>query len=162
MEEKQNFARLDATYQSEPWSDIRLELGAGGWYEKADRDVDSNFLEFPASSPQLCRNTGNCVASRSRFAVLGGTQKQVGANVAPSLIRDAGGSFGGDRPTTSEGDREIRAWNLSAKATWRDQLDLLGGVRREKIEITSDNDASGRGPRTLWCPGHFPDAVSVF
>src|SRR5262245_38107172 len=127
VEEKQHFGRLDAEYETEVSNSVSLQVRAGAYYEKANRDVKSSYLD----SPQ--------VRGSSQFAIQGDTALQLGESLFGSLNQQ-NGEPAGTLHTTNDAEREIKAWNMGTKATLWEQLDLLGGYRFEKILIESLND----------------------
>ncbi len=127
IHERQNFARVDTDYQVAISPALSLRLDAGYWYERADRDVSSNFLE------------GAAVGLSSQFAIPGATPQELGSDLFGALDQD-GGRIAGIVDTTNESDREIQAFGFGSKATLWDDLDLLAGARFESISIESNND----------------------
>jgi hypothetical protein len=121
VEERQYFGRVDGEYEVDVSEAIAVKLASGGWYENAQRDVDSQG--FPLPSGQI--------------VLRGGSAQDLGTLYF-------GGGFGAElRPVTNDSTREIWAWSLGPKATFWNRFDLLGGLRFENITIESNND-----PRT--------------
>jgi outer membrane receptor protein involved in Fe transport len=149
IEEDQNFARLDASYERELTDALTVELNTGGWFERADRDVTSTFLESPT------------VGGNGQFAVFGGTPQELGGNVFDALDRQADGSLSFTRVATNESNREIDAWSVGLKGTLYEDLDLLGGLRLERILIESINDPF-TGDLRFGAPATFPEAYLFF
>ena len=150
IEEKQNFARLDTDYEFTPLEALTLKLHSGLWYEKADRDVSSSFLETPT------------LGGFTQFAISAQTPLDLGETVFQSLDQ-AGGVLGGSRESTNQSSRKIKAWHGGAKATLWDRLDLLGGVRTESIFIESLNDPfTGEVDPYDGSPKIFPGAYLLF
>jgi outer membrane receptor protein involved in Fe transport len=154
VEEKQRFGRLDASYEvpfEVPLLDeVVVTFNAGGWYEKADRDVTAAFLD---GNPR----------------VLGGltyvsieTPEELGENTFQNLILDEFGRPQFTRDSETEASRTIQAWDTGMKATFWDRFDLLGGIRREKIEIESNNDPFTGSNTFTGAPGIFPSAYLFF
>jgi len=130
VRETQSFARLDADWETDVSSNMTLKLTSGAYLEEAKRDVSSMFLETPVFE------------GRTTFAILGETPLALGKKVFDTLDGGRGqdSDLQGVRSTGTEGERNIWSWNLGAKATFWEQVDLLGGYRFERIQIDSDND----------------------
>jgi TonB-dependent receptor len=150
VDEKQDFARLDAEYELEATDWLRLTSSAGVWYENAKRDVGASFLQFPRT------------LAGSQFAILGDTPVALGDSIATSLVRGPNGDFAGLRRTTSRGDREVVAFGFSLKATLVEKVDLLAGVRREHIQLASQNDPFTGELAFDGSPGIFPNKYLMF
>lgn len=151
IEESQDFARLDAEYERALGERVEIEVSTGLWYEKADREVDSSFLESPT------------VDRSSQFAIEGSSLQELGESIFDTLQRGAGGELSGLRSTTNESSREIQAWNIGSRATLFDKLDVLGGLRVEKIFIDSRNDPfTGESDPFDGAPFIFPSAYLLF
>ena len=103
-------------------------MTSGLWYENSRRDVAANYLETPAD-----------LAGSSQFSITGATPVSLGTAVTPGMLT-TGDVFAGSRSTTNDSDREIFAFSFGAKATLWEKLDLLAGLRREHIQISSKND----------------------
>lgn len=149
IEEDQNFARLDATYESELSETVGIEVSTGGWFERADRDVTSTFLESPT------------VSGNSQFVIYGDTQQDLGQNIFDQLDRQADGKLSATREGTNESKREIDAWSLGLKSTLWQDFDVLGGFRLERIFIESINDPF-TGEVRFGAPAAFPEAYLFF
>jgi outer membrane receptor protein involved in Fe transport len=150
IEETQDFARVDADYTFDPHQALELRVSGGLWYERADRDVSSSFLQTPT------------VEGRTQFAVSAATPLELGETIFQTLDQ-TGGVLGGVRDSTNESSRRIRAWNAGAKATLLDRLDLLGGVRGESIFIESLNDPfTGEFDPFDGAPRIYPSAYLLF
>lgn len=149
IEETQDFARVDADYERELGERVKLRVNGGLWYEKADRDVASSFLESPT------------VRGSSQFAIPGRTIEDLGQTIFDELQRGADGELIGLRSTTNESSREIKAWNLGSKATLFEKVEVLGGVRRESIFIESLNEPF-TGEEQFGAPSTFPTAYLFF
>lgn len=141
--EDQNFGRLDADYSFDVTKYLRTKLNTGVFWEKSLREVKSSFLESPT------------VGSTSQFAIGGGTPQQMGANILPSLDETSPGVISGLRLSSSDAERDIKAFNLGSKFTLFRDLDLLGSYRFEDIFIQSKNDAF-TGETVLGAPQIFP------
>jgi outer membrane receptor protein involved in Fe transport len=128
VEETQDFARLDGDYEFDLTDFATLKLDAGRWYERADRDVDSSFLQSPTRE------------GMSQYADTSPTEEGIGRQSLLGLDQ-LNGVFSGTRLTTTEGSREIDAWSFGGKATLWEQVDLLASLRLEDIFIESVNDA---------------------
>lgn len=129
IEETQNFVRADGDYAIDPFDWLGVELRAGTWYEHARRDADSEFLETASLN------------GATQFFIQGDTPADLGRNVFSEngLDRGAEGELL-TRDTSNESTREILAWHAGLKASFWDDVDVLGGVRIEKIQIESKND----------------------
>lgn len=142
VEETQDFARIDVSYERPLLEFLELEVGAGAWWERSKRGVDARFLDFPIVSKSSCSRTPICTASgATSFVVNGDTLREAGENVFPALIAGEESRFAGDKLSTNDGAREIQAYHLDLKLTLFDDVDLLAGLRREEIEITTEADA---------------------
>jgi TonB-dependent receptor len=145
IDESQHFGRFDAAYERGFFDDlVLLKVGGGGWFESAERTVASSFLESPT------------VDGSSQFVLFGETEQALADSILDSLDRSEG-ALSGLRETESEASRDVTAWNLDAKATLWDRVDLLGGVRLEKISIESRNDPF-TGEDRFGAPAIFPEA----
>jgi TonB-dependent receptor len=149
IEEDQNFARLDAVYERDLSESLSVEVSTGGWFERADRDVTSSFLENPT------------VSGSSQFVIYGDTQQQLGQSIFDTLDRQADGQPSFTREGSNESKREIDAWNLGLKGTFWEDVDLLGGLRLERILIESINDPF-TGETRFGAPAAFPEAYLFF
>jgi len=166
IDEDQWFGRIDLDYERAvvDWLTLRGDLGF--WYESVEREVESNVLGSQQTAfDSSCLDDFRARAGEA-FAEFGtifgdpsfgpGCVSDTG-NIGPTLIgfsledlgrlafndafqRDAQGLLVGSRTNTNETDREILGLALRSKATVWEKLDLLGGVRVEQIEITSEND----------------------
>ncbi|MDJ0866340.1 MAG: carboxypeptidase regulatory-like domain-containing protein, partial [Myxococcota bacterium] len=149
IDENQDFGRVDARYEREVLEWLSLEVHGGGWYENSNRDVESSFLESTS------------VGSQSQFAIFGDDPEQLGDVLFETLDE---GEDGRPRPTRdmlNDSKREITAWSFGGKATLWDKLDLLGGLRTEKIEISSNNDAF-TGDDRFGAPDTYPTRYLFF
>jgi outer membrane receptor protein involved in Fe transport len=144
VEETQDFARVDADYERDLSETVRVQVGGGFWYEKADRDVESSFLESPT------------VLGSSQYAIPGTRREDLGRDLFDEL--DDGSGF---RDTTNQASRDIKAWNVSGKATFWEKLDVLGGLRIEDLFIDSRNDPF-TGEEIFGAPAIFPSAYLLF
>jgi len=149
--ENQWFGRFDVDYERELIDELTFRFGSGFWYERAKRDVASSFLESPT------------VDGRSEFAIEGGgSPQELGRIVFDALDQDEG-ALSGLRDATSEGDRKIRSYYFDGKATLFDRVDLLGGVRFERIRIVSNNDPfTGEINPADGSPSIFPSKYVFF
>ncbi len=151
IEETQDFVRIDADYERNLGERVTVRLNGGYWYESADRDVESSFLETPSSG------------GGTQFAFPGETIEDLGEVIFDSLQQSTDGVLSGTRDTSNESTREITAWNLGAKATFLEKLDVTGGVRVEQIFIESLNDAfTGEFDPFDGTPRIFPTAYLFF
>jgi TonB-dependent receptor len=155
IEEQGRFGRVDAEYEIPvelPWiEEVTFKLNGGGWYEEADRDVVSEFLD---GNPR--------VPGSGQIVVRGDTPEELGTSAFEDLILDDKGRPQFTRDTTSKASRKIKAWDVGARATFFERLDLFGGIRDERIRIESDNDPF-TGARTFTgAPGIFPSAYLFF
>ena len=149
IEEDQDFARVDAAYEADLSEFFTLELSTGGWFERASRDVTSTFLESPT------------VGGSSQFVIYGDTQQQLGQNIFDTLDRQADGRVSATREGTNESNREIDAWHLGLVGTLWEDVDLLGGLRLERILIESLNEPF-TGNMRFGAPATFPEAYLFF
>lgn len=151
IEETQDFVRLDGDYERDLGERLRVRVNGGFWYEKADREVDSVFLESPT------------VRGSSQFALGDRTLEGLGGSLFDRLDRTTAGNLSGLRSNKNESSREITAWQVGSKATIWEKLDLLGGVRVEQIQIESVNDPfTGRVDPFDGAPFIFPVAYLLF
>jgi TonB-dependent receptor len=161
IEEDQNFARLDGEYET-PLSDwLTMKLSGGAWYELAERDVAADFLEDPTAGVS-CGTTPSCQGIPSQFVILGDTPTETGEAILPSLGRGADGAFAGLNQTTNDSEREIWAQSFGVKLVLFEQVDLLGGLRHEKLSIESNNDPFIATPAFDGSPGIFPSKYVLF
>jgi TonB-dependent receptor len=128
ISEDQYFGRLDADYEFAPSEVVTMTVSTGGWYESADRDVDSSFLQNPT------------VGRTSQFVIAAEELDEFGKVIFDRLDRDADGTISGLRENSNESSREIAAWNLRSKAVLWEDFDVLAGLRLESIQIESNND----------------------
>jgi outer membrane receptor protein involved in Fe transport len=128
ISEDSRFGRLDADYELAPADAVTLTLSTGGWYESAERDVDSSFLENPT------------VGRTSQFVIASEGLEDFGDLVFERLDRNPDGSIAGLRENSNESSRDILAWNLRGKAVLFEDVDLLAGFRLEDVLIESNNE----------------------
>lgn len=145
VDEHQYFARVDAEQDVELDDRVSLNLKAGLWWEQAEREVDSFFVESVT------------VSGRSQWLIDSPTLAGLGGT-----LFDRFDPATGDRNATAEASREITAGHLSARLTLFDDLDLLGGLRIEKIFIDTKNDPFTGEPSLGGRPGTFPSAYLFF
>ncbi len=150
IKENQDFARLDGDYETTFFDFLTMKVSAGGWYERSNRDVASSFLENPN------------VGGRSQFAIAGDSPEELGATILEALDTAENGDLAGLRNTTSDGSREIKAWNLGSKTTVWEMVDLLAGFRIENISITSINEPFTGEDAFDGSPGIFPTKYLFF
>jgi TonB-dependent receptor len=155
IDEKQGFGRADLEYEKAVAEPVFLKLSSGGWYEHARRNVDSSFLESPSVNANACEASPSCTGSSSQFAILGDTPLEMGTSILRELNRLSSGSLSGERETSNESTREVWAWNVGSKATFWEQVDVLGGVRLENVFIESLNDPF-TGENRFGAPDIFP------
>jgi outer membrane receptor protein involved in Fe transport len=144
IDESQAFGRLGADFTFTPFDAVTFELRTGGWYESAERDVFSSFLENPTRG------------GSSQFVIFADTPEELGGTIFDELDTQADGQPSFTRETTNEANREIFAWNLGSKTTLWDDLDLLAGFRLEDILIESINDPF-TGELRFGAPATFPE-----
>ena len=120
-----------------------MKLSSGGWFEKATREVVSNFLENPT------------VNGSSNWGISGATPEALGEAIFSTI------NGGNTRESTNDSTREIQAGSFGLKATLWDQLDLLGGLRVEDIRIESQNEPY-TGTARYGAPATFPDVYVFF
>lgn len=154
IQEKSDFYRVDGDYEFHFSADSRLKLSAGKWFEKAERDVDTVFLE----SATLRGDASLAIPGESPLAV---------GDTIWNQIDILGGPLAGRRFTVTNGFREIDAWYASGKWTLWEKLDLLGGIRRESIFIESQNipfvkNRAGEIQPRLGGPQTFPSRFVLF
>ncbi len=144
IEETQRFGRIDAEYELDAGERVRVTLSAGGWFEDADRTVESSFRE------------GVNVDGGTQFALLADTPEELGQR----FVEETGGNV---RNSTNEAKREITAWSVGSKTTLFEKLDLLAGVRVEDIFIESLNDPfTGSTIPGDGAPVIFPSSFLLF
>lgn len=166
IEETARFWRIDADYQFDLAEASKLTVAGGWWTERADRDVRSAFLESP-SVPGFGDNGGCSSGASTQFVCLDETAQGLGRNVFNDLLFTQG-NLGGLRDTTNDASRDVTAWHLRGKLTFYEALDFLGGVRSEKLLITSSNDPfirnrfSGEQAVVLGGPQTFPSRYLFF
>ena len=142
IEENQDFARLDLGYDGSLFGYVDFSAGLGGWYERAKRSVDSSFLADPVFDLERCRADPTlCQASAGRGIAFGSTLAEVGHNQDITQARSTDGSYAGNQDSRNDSKREIWAVALDAKLRFWDDVDLVGGLRIESINIVSENDA---------------------
>src|SRR5262249_47759826 len=83
----------------------------------------------------------NCVGDSTQFAILGDTPNELGHHVFQELARGPDKTYASLRDTVSDSLREISAGGAGMKATLFEDLDLLGGLRLERIRLESNNNA---------------------
>jgi TonB-dependent receptor len=155
IEESSDFYRVDGDYEIEFSEKSTLKVSAGVWFETAERDVESVYLETPS------------VNADTEFAITGESPFAIGETLFDQLDF-RGGPLGGRRFTTSEASRDIDAWYAAGKWTLWEKLDLLGGVRRERIFIESLNvpfvidPLTGQIQLRLGGPQTFPSRFVLF
>ena len=120
--EKGWFGRLDGEYELQLFDPVLLRIGSGIWFEDAKRDVTSLFRDAPI------------VSGTSNWAVGAPNREILGELVFQSL------EASGLRTSRNDSQRQIKAWNGGLKATLWQDFDLLGGLRIEDIQITTDNE----------------------
>ncbi len=152
IHERQGFGRLDVEDEFAVSTALVLKLGGGYWYERATRDVASDFLE----SPTVAGSSG------SQFAISSESALGLGMAIQSELLRTANGQFAGTRESTSDGTREIHAESFGAKATLWGDLDLLAGARFESLSIESKNDPFTGEPSFDGSPAIYPKKYLFF
>ena len=166
VEESSRFYRLDADYETDFSDESTFFVGGGVWFERADRAVDSAFLETPIAGPDSTLCSGNVVCVAATPLELGAGAFNDLAFQGATLLTN--GNIAGMRVTTNESERAIDAWHLRGKLTFWERVDVLGGVRGEHISITSRNDPFIRDPVTgavvtiLGGPNTFPSRFLFF
>lgn len=141
--ENSDFYRLDADYELEFSESSRFQIAGGVWVENADRNVNSAFLQTPTYS---ILDDGSCFGVADSVCV-NDTPLGLGG-VAFNELGFANGNLSGMQETTSEASRDVDAWHLRGKLTLWDAVDMLGGFRREHLNIQSLNDPFVRNPTT--------------
>ena len=150
VDEVQYFGRVDLEYEFDVAQWATLKASSGLWYEDSDRTVDASYLESPL------------VGGASQFAILGDTPLALGKAIPQELQKETDGDFAGTRDTSSHGLREIVAWSLGLKATLWEDLDVLAGLRSERLKIESINDPFTGELFPDGTPRIFPAAFLMF
>jgi TonB-dependent receptor len=161
VDEHQYFARVDVDYTRDLVDAVTLKFNAGGWFEQAERQVSAFFLQDAAINTGTCPSS-ICVGSSSQFAIMGDTQNEVGHQSFLQLLREPDGDFRSLRDSTNDSTRDITAGDFGMKATVWDQVDLLGGLRVERLQINSNNQAFVPGQVRFGAPATFPEAYLFF
>jgi outer membrane receptor protein involved in Fe transport len=153
VSEDQWFARADGDYRDKLASWLEIEVGSGGWYERATRDVSASFLEVASEA-----------SGSTQFAFQAPALTELGRTMFDGLLRSGQtGQIDGLRLSSSDAIREIHAWSVDGKATLFEVLDLLAGVRLERIQITSNNDPFVAGAIAFdGSPAIFPSKYLFF
>jgi TonB-dependent receptor len=143
IEETQWFGRADGDYETDVTDWLLVGVNTGGWYEYAERDVKSSFLEqlnANLNGPPLCP-VSTCDGEGAFQAVFGDTLQQLGRTLfnETTFQRD-GENINPTRLTDADAKREIQALNFGGKTTFWEDVDLLAGLRLENIYIESNND----------------------
>lgn len=149
VDETQNFGRIDFAYERDLSERVRASVETGFWYERSERDVASSYLESPS------------VGGSTQFAILGATPVDLG-HAIDSDLDQTDGIFSGVRSANNDSDREIWAWSVGGKLTLWEDLDLLGGVRREDITIATNNDPFTGSLSFDGSPGIYPTKYLMF
>ncbi len=144
IRETQWFGRIDLEQAASPTDYLDLNLTAGVWWEKSRRTVDAFFVE----SVTVNRN--------SQWALDSATLTGLGGSLFGRLDQ-----LDGNRASTSRSGREITAGHLGLKSTFWQDIDVVGGLRLEKIFIDSRNDPF-TGEIVLNRPAIFPPAYLFF
>jgi hypothetical protein len=135
IRERQDFLRIDADYQTTvtPWLSVRLD--AGYWYERADRDVESSFLE------------NALLGGSTQLAIAGATAEELGENIFDQLDHQPDGDLEGTVDTTSDSVRGIQAWDFGSSSrsgrtstSWR--------ARASRASRSSPTTTRSRGRRS--------------
>lgn len=146
IDEVQWFGRLDLDQSFEPFDFVTANLRAGVWWEKSRRSVEARFVE----------NATPAGSAAGEFVVSDSTLQGLGSGLISSIDFSTGNRLGSNRSR-----REVASGYLSFKATLWDDLDLLGGLRLEKIDFLSENNPL-TGQQVLGRPGAFPTAYLFF
>lgn len=157
--EEQDFARFDGEFERGLLDWLTFTLKGGAWWEKAERDVDAGFLENVSVGGES-----------NQFAIIAPTEEELGqapfedCDDGNCLDRDDADVFQFVRSNSNQSERDIFAWHLGAKASLFDRLDLLAGLRHERIEIRSFNNpfGDGSGADTFGIPRIFPSRFTLF
>ena len=129
IQEEQDFLRADASLEKTINSSLKLTLDAGLYFEQSERKVTSGFLENPR------------FGGSNEFNIIGGSPQDVGQQAISGLDRSGlDGQIIGFRNSNSDASREIKAFYLNGKKTWREKFDFLYGARFENIVLRSNND----------------------
>lgn len=160
IRERSRFTRLDADYEVDFSEESTFTVAGGLWYERASRNVESFFVENP--SVDVSADNPDCFGLTTQFACTSDTALGLGGVLTDSL------GITGARRTSSRGERDIDAWYVRGKLSFWERLDLLGGVRKEKIFIESLNDpfitdlATGEQLLRIGGPQTFPTRFLFF
>ncbi len=143
IDEEQWFGRIDVAYEHDFSDWLVGKVSAGYWYENAERDVDSNFVDPQITSVQSsCLASRVCIGNNTEVLVTANNPLELSERVfGGAFIQEDDGLLLGAQRVKNESERTIEAWNLGLKTTWFEDLDVFGGVRFEDIEISSDADA---------------------
>jgi outer membrane receptor protein involved in Fe transport len=121
VDETGYFLRFDLEYERRILDPVTLRFNTGGWFESAKRDATSQFLESAT------------VGGSSNFAVSGVSPEALGRSLFTTVTTT------GLRISDTDAERQVDAGNVGLKATFWDDFDALGGVRLERLQITSNN-----------------------
>lgn len=145
IEENADFYRLDADYEVDFTESATFQIGGGFWMEGADRTVASSFLQTPTVPSG---GDGDCTAAATtNFVCLNETAIGLGSS-AFNELSFSDGNLAGIQETSTDASRDIEAWHLRGKLTLWDTIDLMGGMRQERIFIQSLNDPFVVNPQT--------------
>jgi TonB-dependent receptor len=150
IDEHQWFGRGDVEYERELADWLVGAVRSGLWYERAERNVDSSYLEQLNAeiNPATCPPT-TCSGSGAFQAVYADTLKELGRTLfLPTTFGHTDGNITPTRLTEADAERKIEALNFGARTTFWEDLDLFGGVRLENIHIESNNDPFQINPLT--------------
>ncbi len=170
IEENQNFARLDISYERSLFGFVDWTIRAGGWYENSDRDVGASFLgDGVLFDQERCRFERDiCLANFSQGIALGDSFEEVGTNLIPSLAVDPDTDrLVNLQLSSNESERRVWSFNFDTKLTFWDVFDVFGGFRVESLRLTSANDArafdrNGDPKVILGAPEVFPSRYLFF
>ncbi|MDJ0787653.1 MAG: TonB-dependent receptor [Myxococcota bacterium] len=161
ISERSRFTRFDLDWEFEfsQWSVFTAY--AGVWHERADREVESAFLQ--AVDRDITRDEPNCFGTISDGFCISpeNTPLDLGVTAFDGLAVGADGRLANLALTENESTRKIDAYYLKGKLELWEQLDLLGGFRFEDIFIESLNDPFGEGGQ-LGGPLLFPSRYLFF
>lgn len=144
IKESQWFGKVDFDQSLSPFSFVDINLKGGVWWEKARRGVESLFIDSVT------------INGSSQWFIPSPSLQDLGDN-----LFDQFDSASGQRVATTRSSRELTAGHLTLKSTFWELVDVVGGVRLEQINITSENDPF-TGEESFGRPVTFPPAYLFF
>ena len=155
--EDQDFARIDISREYEASDNFKMEMSAGLYYTKSERDSESTVIDDAISTG----GAANPVATGNTALATEQGWLNAKGNI-PSVS------------VTSDANRKINAMNFGGKLTLFEKFDLIGGLRMESLKIGSENnpeipgqiDLRGQvgGPLSDFAdvPAIFPSIFTMF